>query len=92
MNDENILNYSRLMTKVNNYETTAENRESNSQDSDTTNSPVNPDMFTEEIQIVGSASPFKELTKTVIEEAMKKCERDSKGSSNQFFSEPLPNT
>ena len=67
------------MTKINNYETIAENTESNSQDSDDTNSPVNLDMSTkEEFQIAGSAPPFKKWTKSVNEEAIKKCEKGFK--------------
>ena len=55
---------------------------------DDTNSPVNHDMLTEEdFQIAGSASPFIKWTHSAKEEAMKKCESDSNGPSNQLYSE-----
>ena len=88
LNDKNKTNYDRLMRKINNYETKAENLETITKDSDKSDSPVNPDLFTEEeFQIVGSASPFKEWATSVQEEALRKSESDSEGSTNPYFSE-----
>ena len=88
LNGKNKSNYDRLMRKINNYETKSENLETVNKDTDNSNSPVNPDLFTEEeFQIVGSASPFKEWAKFVQEEAMQTFESDSQGSTNPYHSD-----